>query len=168
MPRLTLALVLTAVIGFSGEARAQAAAEAALGHAMSSATGTAMGTTLGRVTNQVAGKLGKQTSNAVQPVVTAVNPGTQRQTRVPRTSTMQPGLPSGGSMIASIQGGASPQPPATCAHATPSPKTQTGATGVPPVPASAAAVEGQSTNCSKPASLDANDYQSVINLPAAQ
>ena len=186
--------VLTAIQAFSSGASAQASAEAALAHSMSSAAGTAMGTTLGRATNQMAGRVGQQTANTVQPRVTTVKPGLQRHTKFPRAMAASGTHPSSGlsdngssnhgsnhgssnhgSMIASIQGGG-PQPStADCTLAPPAPQsgTQTGsvATGVSPVPVnSRPSSEKERSDCFKSYATrqDGNAYDSVITLPPAK
>lgn len=104
-------LVLTSVcwLALSGIASAQAAVEGALTHALSGATSATAGKALGQIGNQLAGKLGQQTSNALRP---AVKPGAQK-VKVPQTPTpsrVETPAPTGGSFIASIQGGEQPKP----------------------------------------------------------
>jgi len=99
-------------LALSGVALAQAAVEGALTHGLSGAASATAGKALGQIGNQLAGRLGQQTSNAVRPAVTNVR--TQRAVRLPQTTTTTTSATSGGSMIASIQGG-EPQPTKACA-----------------------------------------------------
>ena len=100
-------------LALSGLASAQAAVEGALTHGLSGAASASAGKALGQIGNQLAGRLGQQTSNAVRPAVTTVRPGAQKMVKVPRTVTAPVPAPSGGSLIASIQG-AEPQPAKAC------------------------------------------------------
>jgi hypothetical protein len=174
MRRWILALGLATGLGFSSDAFAQAAAEAALAHSMSTATGTAMGTTLGRATNQMAGRLGQQTSRTVQPRVTTIKPGLKRLIKVSSATSTTATQPSGGSMIASVQGGGLRQSGAECtpeAPASQGPQNGNGATSVSPASANASSASATETSgtCSKPDGVEAgNTYQSVITLPAAK
>jgi len=95
------------LLALSGLVSAQAAVEGALAHALSGGTTAAAGKALGQVENQLAGRLGRQTSNAVRPKVTNVRPGAQKSVKVPQTTatTATSPLANGGSLIASIQGG---------------------------------------------------------------
>jgi hypothetical protein len=110
MRRLAL---LAGILGCSLASFGQAIAEGALTHALSTATGTAVGKALGTATNQmtnrVSGRLGQETSTTVpRSRIQTVKPGAQNSAAVPYSgTTSEP--PSGGSMIASIQG-ATPQP----------------------------------------------------------
>ena len=99
-------------------ASGQAAVEGALTHALSGATSTAAGKALGQVGNQLAGRLGQQTSNAVTPRMATARPGPQKGMKAPAVATQppmtQPPTASTGSLIASIQGGETPNAK-TCA-----------------------------------------------------
>jgi hypothetical protein len=88
-------------LALSALASAQAAVEGALTHGLSGAASATAGKGLGQIGNQLAGRLGQQMSNAVRPAVTTVR--TQKAVRVSRATTTT--ATSGGSMIASIQGG---------------------------------------------------------------
>ena len=106
---ICVAVYLFALLGI---ASAQAAVEGALTHGLSGAASATAGKALGQIGNQLAGKLGQQTSNAVRPAVTTVR--TQKAIRLPQPTTTTTSATSGGSMIASIQGG-EPQPTKACA-----------------------------------------------------
>ena len=95
--------IAVCLVAFSGIASAQAAVEGALTHGLSGAASATAGKALGQIGNQLAGKLGQQTSNAVRPAVTTVR--TQKAIRLPQPTTTTTSATSGGSMIASIQGG---------------------------------------------------------------
>ena len=97
---ICVAVYLFALLGI---ASAQAAVEGALTHGLSGAASATAGKALGQIGNQLAGKLGQQTSNAVRPAVTTVR--TQKAIRLPQPTTTTSSATSGGSMIASIQGG---------------------------------------------------------------
>jgi hypothetical protein len=149
MRRLTL---LAGILVCSAAAFGQAMAEGALTHALSTATGTAVGKALGTATNQmtnrVAGKLGQQTQNAApRSRIQMAKPGVQKPGVPVAGTTSEP--PSGGSMIASIQG-AAPQP--TCESALQD-------------------SQGNKTDSAKnpsPCSSTADTHPSVITLPAAK
>jgi hypothetical protein len=100
-------------LALSGVALAQAAVEGALTHGLSGAASATAGKALGQIGNQLAGRLGQQTSNAVRPAVTNVR--TQRAVRLPQAMTTTTSATSGGSMIASIQGGEPQQADTKCA-----------------------------------------------------
>jgi hypothetical protein len=145
--------LLVAILVCSAGAFGQAIAESALTHALSTATSTAVGKALGTATNQVtnraAGRLGQQTSTPVpRSRIQTVKPGVQKPTGVPPAgTTAEP--PSGGSLIASIQGAA---PPATCDSAAKDSQSKQPASVQKPAPCTSSA----------------DAYQSVINLPAAK
>ena len=168
MRRLAL---LAGILVCSAGAFGQAMAEGALTHALSTATGTAMGKALGTATNQmttrVAGRLGQQTSNAVpRSRVQTVKPGVPKPGVPASGTTAEP--PSGGSLIASIQGAAPQETTTTCAQVIQTPSAAS--------PANAQVVpEQKQSNCpakgSEPAGAKdqpANSYKSVITLPAAK
>ncbi len=92
-------------LALSGLASGQAAVEGALTHGLSGAASATAGKALGQIGNQLAGTLGQQTSNVVRPAVTTVR--AQKVVGVPRGTTPTTTATSGGSMIASIQGGES-------------------------------------------------------------
>jgi hypothetical protein len=108
---ICVAVYLFALLGI---ASAQAAVEGALTHGLSGAASATAGKALGQIGNQLAGRLGQQTSNAVRPAVTTVR--TQKVARLPQPTTTTSAT-SGGSMIASIQGG-EPQQAKACAPQT--------------------------------------------------
>ena len=116
---ICVAVYLFALLGI---ASAQAAVEGALTHGLSSAASATAGKALGRIGNQLAGKLGQQTSNAVRPTVTNVR--TQKAVRLPPAAATATSPTSGGSMIASIQGGEPQQAQTNCATE-PEAKSQT-------------------------------------------
>src|SRR5437868_9279179 len=99
-------------LALSGLASAQAAVEGALTHGLYGAASATAGKALGQIGNQLAGRLGQQTSNAVRPAVTTVR--TQKAVRLPQPTTTTTSATSGGSMIASIQGGEPQQAEAKC------------------------------------------------------
>jgi hypothetical protein len=99
-------------LALSALASAQAAVEGALTHGLSGAASATAGKGLGQIGNQLAGGLGQQTSNAVHPTVTTVR--TPKVVRVTRAATPTTTVTSGGSMIASIQGGESQSVEAKC------------------------------------------------------
>ena len=150
MRRLTL---LAGILLCSAGAFSQAIAEGALTHALSTATSTAVGKALGTATNQmthqVADRLGQQTSTPVpRSRIQTIKPGVQKPAGVPPAgTTAEP--PSGGSLIASIQG-AAPQP--TCDSAAKNSQSK------------------QPDSAQKPTACPSTTeaYQSVINLPAAK
>jgi hypothetical protein len=149
MRRLAL---LAGILVCSAGAFAQAIAEGALTHALSTATSTAVGKALGTATNQmtnrIAGRLGQQTSTSVpRSRIQTVKPGVQKPGVPPSGTTAEP--PSGGSLIASIQGAA---PQATCDSAAKDSQSQQPDSAQKPAPC--------------PSTTDA--YQSVITLPAAK
>jgi hypothetical protein len=109
---ICVAVYLFALLGI---ASAQAAVEGALTHGLSGAASATAGKALGQIGNQLAGRLGQQTSNAVRPAVTTVR--TQKVVRLPQPTTTTTSATSGGSMIASIQGG-EPQQAKACAPQT--------------------------------------------------
>src|ERR1700687_6122947 len=109
--------LLAGILVCSAGAFCQAMAEGALTHALSTATSTAVGKALGTATNQmtnrVAGGPGQQTSTTVpRSRIQTVKPSLQKPGAIPAGTTAEP--PSGGSLIASIQGAA---PPPTCESA---------------------------------------------------
>jgi len=106
---ICVAVYLFALLGI---ASAQAAVEGALTHGLSGAASATAGKALGQIGNQLAGRLGQQTSNAVRPAVTTVR--TQKAVRLPQPTTTTTSATSGGSMIASIQGGEPQQAEAKC------------------------------------------------------
>src|SRR5437762_1514117 len=105
--------IAVCLVAFSGIASAQAAVEGALAHGLSGAASATAGKALGQIGNQLAGRLGQQTSNAVRPAVTTVR--TQKAVRLPQPTTTTTSATSGGSMIASIQGGEPQQADTNCA-----------------------------------------------------
>jgi hypothetical protein len=144
--------LLAAILVSSASAFGQAMAEGALTHALSTATGTAMGKALGTATNQmtnrVAGRLGQQTATPVpRSRIQTMRPGAQKPGVPTSGTTAEP--PTGGSLIASIQGAA---PPAACDS--PAPGTQ----------------GKQSDSVQKPAPCPSasDSHPSVLNLPAAK
>lgn len=170
--RFVAAVVLTCGMG-AGELFAQAAAESVLTHGLSSTAGSSLGKTLGNAmgnaASQLGGRLGQQTSvPAVQRI-----PATR-----PKTASVPAGTPtaatasSSGSMIASIQGGATSSTTANCAvtpkavqsdlsqgksaHA--GPVAGTPEPTAPPVAASASVCQ---------AAQGTDSHPSVVNLPAA-
>ena len=145
-------VLLAGILVCSAVAFGQAMAEGALAHALSTATSTAVGKPLGAATNQmtnrVTGRLGQQTSTPVsRSRLQTVKPGVQKPGVPAAVTSTEP--PSGGSLIASIQG-AAPQPACESA-AKGSQSKQTDSVQKPAV-------------C--PSTTDA--YQSVITLPAAK
>ena len=149
-----------ALLAVSGNAAAQAAAESALTHALSSSAGSSLGKAMGNATGQLAGKLGQQTSNAVsRPRLSTPKLGSSAVVKPATTSTAAPS-PSG-SLIASIQGSASPvtncAPTKQTADANP---TKTDATAAESHPAPA--------NCAPASSQDTETHPAVLNLPAAK
>jgi len=106
-------LATTCFLALINTALGQAAVEGALTHALSGGVGATAGKALGQVGNQLAGRLGQQTSNAVSPRMTTVRPGPQKGIKAPAVAS-QPPTTSTGSLIASIQGGETPNA-RTCA-----------------------------------------------------
>ena len=92
---------------------AQAAVEGAMTHGMAGTTSSAAGKALGNIGDRLAGKLGQQTSTALNPSAPAVRTGVQKIPRVPPTKAPSMTGSSNGSLIASIQGGEAQ--PAPCA-----------------------------------------------------
>jgi hypothetical protein len=151
---------------------AQAAAESVLTHGLSSTAGSGLGKTLGNAVgnaaSQLGGRLGQQTSTAVQYVPAAK----VKTAGVPVPATTPATASSSGSLIASIQGGATSTP--TCAatsktaEANSSPAKATTATPVPATPAQPAttlASVSPASNCE--AAQDPESHPAVVNLPAA-
>src|SRR5438876_1263552 len=111
---ICVAVYLFALLGI---ASAQAAVEGALTHGLSGAASATAGKALGQIGNQLAGRLGQQTSNTVRPAVSTVRPGVHKAVKVPQAVTTATPPASGGSLIASIQGG-EPQQAKACAPQT--------------------------------------------------
>jgi len=148
--------LILAVLACSGGAFAQAAAEAALTHGVAAGASTGLGSAFGKMENQLAGRLGQQVSTTTAPrqAVTVIRPGVQKSAKAAHVTAARTAAPApNGSLIASIQGGE--QAPACVPAAAPDPQT---------TPTPAAQKPG---DCAVP-SPDANQYQSVIDLPAAK
>src|SRR5881227_3914653 len=96
--------IVVCFLALSGLASAQAAVEGALTYGLSGAASASAGKAFGQIGNQLAGKLGQQTSNAVQPAVTTVRPGAQKIVKALLAVTPPVPAANGGSLIASIQG----------------------------------------------------------------
>ncbi len=160
----------------AGQLFAQAAAESVLTHGLSSAAGSSLGKTLGNAmgnaASQLGGKLGRQTSTL--PSVQRVPASKAKAATLP-VSTTSAAPPSSGSLIASIQGGATSTPVlANCAIAkTAGPNaSQSGSVAVPApskVGSAAATTVPVTTaganNCA--AMQDGDSHPAVVNLPAA-
>ena len=153
---------------------AQAAAESVLTHGLASGAGSSLGKTLGsaigNAASQLGGRLGQQTSTvpAVQRVpTTRVKPGS-----VPSAATTPTSTSSAGSLIASIQGGATFSPAANCAM---TPSTVPANSSQSKVVPAAGPLAGTKASAAKPAApanncqpaQDAEAHPAVVNLPAA-
>jgi hypothetical protein len=157
----SLLAVCCLVFSVSIEAAAQAAAESALTHALSSTAGTSLGKAMGNATGQLAGKLGQQTANAVTPKKNSVTKlGSSAVVKAPATPNA--GSSASGSLIASIQGAGSQ--PLSCSPAKPTEGNPAKTDAAVTQPSAAAG----RTNCSSPASQEAETHPSVLNLPAAK
>jgi hypothetical protein len=133
MAGIVAVLVATSVTLFG-----QAATEGALAHALSSAVGSTAGRAMGGAANQPTGRVGQRVASAVSTHPVSARKATPAQAAPTAT-------PLGGSLIASIQGGAATD---TICPST----TQT-------------AAEVQK-GCSVTTSKGTDDHPSVINLPA--
>ena len=142
---------------------AQAAAESVLTHGLSSTAGSSLGKTLGNAignaASQLGGRLGQQT--ATVPKVQRV-PAAKTKTASVLATTAGETASSSGSLIASIQGGATSSPATNCA-ATPKPAQADTSQSKAPAAGTPAAVP--TTTCQ--AAQDADSHPSVLNLPAA-
>ncbi len=170
--RFVAAVVLVCGLG-AYQLFAQAAAESVLTHGLASGAGSSLGKTLGsaigNAASQLGGRLGQQTSTvpAVQRVpTTRVKPGF-----VPAAATTA-STSSAGSLIASIQGGATSSPAQNCAVTPSTAPANSSQTKVVPAgapvadtKATAARPAAPATNC-QPAQ-DADAHPAVVNLPAA-
>ena len=165
------ALVLVCGVS-AGQLFAQAAAESVLTHGLSSTAGSSLGKTLGNAmgnaASQLGSKLGQQTAPSVQRI-----PAVKAKTTSIPASAMTP-APSSGSLIASIQGGATPATSASsnCTAPKPAetngaPSKSTSATASAPSTAVVATSPAPSsvTNCQT--TPDADRHPAVVNLPAA-
>jgi hypothetical protein len=152
--------VCGALLAVSGNVAAQAAAESALTHALSSSAGNTLGKAMGNATGQLAGKLGQQTSNAVsRPRPSTTKLGSSAVVKPATTSTATPS-PSG-SLIASIQGSASPV--TNCA-----PAKQTADANPTKTDPAAAESHPVTANCAPSSSQDSETHPAVLNLPPAK
>lgn len=160
---------------------AQAAAESVLTHGLSSGAGSSLGKTLGNAignaASQLGGRLGQQTSTA--PSIQRVPAAKAKSATVPVTMTSAAPPPSG-SLIASIQGGATSTPVvANCAIAK-SPASSSSQSGIAssPAPAANAPTKAEVASANRvpattvaantcPATQDADSHPAVVNLPAA-
>lgn len=169
--RFVAAVFLVCGLGAS-QLFAQAAAESVLTHGLSSTAGSSLGKTLGNAIGNAAGqlgaRLGQQTSTAVQHVPTAK----AKARGVPVPATTPATAFSSGSLIASIQGGATSTPSCAAstktAEANSSPTKATTATPAPATPAPLAttpAAVAPASNCQ--AAPDSESHPAVVNLPAA-
>ena len=174
------AVVLVCGLG-AGQLFAQAAAESVLTHGLSSGAGSSLGKTLGNAmgnaASQLGGRLGQQTSTV--PSIQRVPAANAKSATVPVATTSAAPPPSG-SLIASIQGGATSTPVvANCAIAK-SPASSSSQSGIASSPAPAAnaptkagvapatsmpVTTAGANPC--PAVQDADSHPAVVNLPTA-
>lgn len=150
--------IVVAVVASSVTLFGQAAAEGALTHALSSAAGSTAGSVMGRAANQLAGRVGQRVSTAASTHQFSTVKNVPRTATLPRQASPA-ASPSGGSLIASIQGGEMTDP--SCASSgnttptTPAEKPENpnvkGRKGCP-------VITGNGTN----------DHPSVINLSLAK
>jgi hypothetical protein len=153
MPRLIWTAACLAAL--SGSVLGQAIAEGALTHGAAATASSGAGKAMGGIANQLAGKFGQQTSNAIHPALTTVRSGAQRRAKVPQAATTTSIPPTGGSLIASVQGG---EPQASQANCVPEPETKSSSD------------TPKQSNCvskTRPA-VDQAAHPSQIILPAAK
>lgn len=145
---------------------AQAAAESVLTHGLSSAAGSSLGKTLGNAmgnaASQLGGRLGQQTAPSVQRV-----PATKVKTGFVPSAATRPAPSSSGSLIASIQGGATSSTSTTCAAG--SKPVDSSQSKPSPAPGPSASVPTKPVpapvnNCQS--AKDVDSHPAVVNLPA--
>ena len=147
----------------AGQLFAQAAAESVLTHGLSSTAGSSVGKTLGNAIGNAAGQLGGrlgQQASAV-PRVKVLPAARAKTASVPAGTTTAETASSSGSLIASIQGGATSSPAANCAVAPKPPQADTSKSKAPAAGAPGAAPVA---TCQ---AQDADSHPAVVNLPAA-
>ena len=150
--------IVVAVVASSITLFGQAAAEGALTHALSSAAGSTAGSVMGRAANQLAGRVGQRVSGAASTHQFSTMKNVPRTATPPRQAAPATS-PSGGSLIASIQGGEATDTGCASSGNTTQP-TPAEKPGNPNVKVR--------NGCSVTAGNGTDDHPSVINLPLSK